>query len=215
MHKTTLGLRNLLQAHYVIFPSFLLFLQFCSTFFLSVGLRKPAPLFSFWTHEGCIMRKDELIVQKGTKYSARYSWKDVCLEPLPFSYLLHDLGKCFVLFFFLILVGVYLFYSVVSVSAVQQTEPAVCIHASPLFWISFPFRSPHSVEQSLPRHTVRESSVLYLVSVGYIWQSQSPNSSYPFLFPLVSMHLFSASVSISVQQTRSSIPILSDSMYTL
>ena len=46
------------------------------------------------------MRKDELMVQKGSKYSTRYSWKDVCLKPLPFSYLLHDLGKCFVLFFF-------------------------------------------------------------------------------------------------------------------
>ena len=30
----------------------------------------------------------------------------------------------------------------VIVSAVQQSESAICIHNFPLFWISFPFRSP-------------------------------------------------------------------------
>ena len=28
------------------------------------------------------------------------------------------------------------------VSAIQQSESVVCIHISPLVWISFPFRSP-------------------------------------------------------------------------
>ena len=40
------------------------------------------------------------------------------------------------------------------VSAVQQSESAVCIHISPLFWISFPFRSPQSIEQSSLSYTV-------------------------------------------------------------
>ena len=30
----------------------------------------------------------------------------------------------------------------------QQSGSAICIHISPLFWISFPFRSPPSTEQS-------------------------------------------------------------------
>ena len=39
-----------------------------------------------------------------------------------------------------------LLYNVVLVSAVQQSEPAVCTHISPLSWISFPPRSPQSTE---------------------------------------------------------------------
>ena len=46
----------------------------------------------------------------------------------------------------LIFIGVELLYSVVLVSAVQQSESAICIHISPLFYISFPFRSPQSTE---------------------------------------------------------------------
>ena len=37
-------------------------------------------------------------------------------------------------------------FSVVLVSAVQQTESVIHIHISPLFRISFPFRSPQSAE---------------------------------------------------------------------
>ena len=37
-------------------------------------------------------------------------------------------------------------YNVVLVSAVQQSESAICIHISPLFRISFSFRSPQSIE---------------------------------------------------------------------
>ena len=40
----------------------------------------------------------------------------------------------------------YMLYSVVSVSAVQQSESAIHIHISLLFGISFPFRSPQSIE---------------------------------------------------------------------
>ena len=57
-----------------------------------------------------------------------------------------------------------LFHSVVLVLAVQQTESAVCIHMSPLFWISFLFRSPQSIEQNslcctVGPHSVQFSSV--------------------------------------------------------
>ena len=43
-----------------------------------------------------------------------------------------------------IFIGVELLYTAVSVSAVQQSESAIRIHISPLFWISFPLRSPQS-----------------------------------------------------------------------
>ena len=33
-------------------------------------------------------------------------------------------------------------------SSVEQGEAATCFHKSPLFWTSFPFRSPQSMEQS-------------------------------------------------------------------
>ena len=36
------------------------------------------------------------------------------------------------------------------VSAVQQSESAICIYVSPLFWISSPFRSSQSTEQRVP-----------------------------------------------------------------
>ena len=39
-------------------------------------------------------------------------------------------------------------YNTVLISAVQQSESAIHIHISPLFWIPFPFRSPQSTEQS-------------------------------------------------------------------
>ena len=41
----------------------------------------------------------------------------------------------------LIFTGVQLLFNVVLISAVQQSEPAMHIHVSPLFWISSPFRS--------------------------------------------------------------------------
>ena len=38
-----------------------------------------------------------------------------------------------------------LLYNVMLISTVQQSESAMCIHISPLFRISFPFRSPQSI----------------------------------------------------------------------
>ena len=50
-------------------------------------------------------------------------------------------------FYFLkIFIGVQLLYNVVLVSTVQQSETAIHIHISPLFWISFLFRSPQGTE---------------------------------------------------------------------
>ena len=57
-------------------------------------------------------------------------------------------------------------------------------HISPLFQISFPFRSPQSTEQGSLSYTVgsHQQSILYTVSTVNIYQSQSPNSSHsPFL----------------------------------
>ena len=49
------------------------------------------------------------------------------------------------LFFFSISITVQLFYNVL-VSTVQQSESIIFIHMPPLFWISFPFRSPQRTE---------------------------------------------------------------------
>ena len=46
------------------------------------------------------------------------------------------------------LIGVQLLYNAVLVSAVRQRKSSVSIHTSPLFRISFPFRSPQITEQS-------------------------------------------------------------------
>ena len=99
-------------------------------------------------------------------------------------------------FFKLIFIGVQLLYNVVLVSAVQQSESAICIHISPLFWISFPFSSPQSTEQSSLCYIVGSHQLSVLYIVVYICQSQSPNSSHPSFPPLVSIYLFSTSVSL-------------------
>ena len=46
--------------------------------------------------------------------------------------------------------GVQLLYNVVFYSSVQQRESAIHIRRSPLFWISFSFRSPESTEYRVP-----------------------------------------------------------------
>ena len=87
-----------------------------------------------------------------------------------------------ILFFFqLIFIRVYLLYNVVLVSSVEQSESAMCIHVT-LFWISFSFRLPQSIEQSslcytigpllifilsyLPFHSLAE--VLFICSGQYL-----------------------------------------------
>ena len=51
------------------------------------------------------------------------------------------------------------------VSAIQQNESAICKHISPLFWISFPFRSPQSNEWSSLCYRVGSHSVQFSHSV--------------------------------------------------
>ena len=98
------------------------------------------------------------------------------------------------------LIGVQLPSNVVLVSAIQQSESGNCIHMSTLFRIFSPFRSPQSTEQSSLGYTVsfHQLSILYIVL--YICQSQFPNSSYPSIPTLVSIHLFSISVYLFLQK---------------
>ena len=83
--------------------------------------------------------------------------------------------------------------------AVQQNESVIHIHISPLFWISFPLRSPQSTEQSSLCYTVgsHQLSILYIVSIVYISQSQSPNLSHPTPF-LLGIHTFVLYVCVSI-----------------
>ena len=62
-------------------------------------------------------------------------------------------------------IGGQLPHNAVFVSAAQQSESALCTHVSPLFWSSFPFRSPQSTEQSSLCCIVGShySAILYLV----------------------------------------------------
>ena len=62
-------------------------------------------------------------------------------------------------------------------------------HIYPLFMIFFPFRSPQNTEESSLGYTVcsHQLSILSIVSIMYMSQSQSPNSSHPSTFsPLLS-----------------------------
>ena len=117
----------------------------------------------------------------------------------------------FFTFYFLIInffIGVQFLYNAVSVSAVQQSESAICIHIYPLFWISFPFRSPQSTEQSSLCYTVGSHQLSVLYIVVYICQSQSPNSSHTSPFQTLGIHMFVlyVCVSTSALQIRSSTP---------
>ena len=66
------------------------------------------------------------------------------------------------------------------------------IHVSPLFWISFPFRSLQSIEESFLCHTVgsHQLSILCVASIVYICLPETPNSSQPPPIPLVFMCLY-------------------------
>ena len=79
-----------------------------------------------------------------------------------------------------------------SVSAVQQNESALHRHISPLFWISFPIRSPRSIEESSLGCTVgsHQLSILYIVSTVYIWQSHYLNFSHSRLPSALGIHTF-------------------------
>ena len=71
---------------------------------------------------------------------------------------------------FLIFTGVQLLYCVVLVSTLQQGESATYLHASPLFWISFPLGLHRGLNRASCAYTVdsRQLSILYIASIMYI-----------------------------------------------
>ena len=110
--------------------------------------------------------------------------------------------------FFLIFIGVQLLHSVVLAFAIQQSEVVILLCILPLFWISFPFRSLQSIEYISLCYTVcsDQSPTLYIISVVYICQLESPNSLHS-PFPL-GIHMLCVCVSISALQIRSSMPFV-------
>ena len=106
-------------------------------------------------------------------------------------------------FFFLIV----LLYSVELVSAVQQSESAIYIHLSSLFWISCPFRSPESIE--FPVLYSWFSLVIYFIrSLNSIYMSISTSQFLPpGPFPLgVCIFVLHICVSTSALQIGSCVP---------
>ena len=87
------------------------------------------------------------------------------------------------------LIGRWLFYNTVLVSAIQQCESATCTHISPHFWASFP-PHPHLTPQGHhPSRALRRAPVLHssfppvsILHVGvHIGQCCSPRASHPLL----------------------------------
>ena len=76
--------------------------------------------------------------------------------------LIHD---CW--FFKLIVIGVQLLYSDVFITIVQQSESIICLHITPLFRISFPFRLPQSTEEIPLCYTVGSHglSILHIIPI--------------------------------------------------
>ena len=105
----------------------------------------------------------------------------------------------------LIFIGIQLICNIMLLSSVQQSESAIHTHISPPFWISFPFGSPQSVEFPL-------LDSMFLLLIYFIHSINRVHVSVPnLLIPpsrphLVSIHLFSTSVFISVLQISSSVP---------
>ena len=98
-------------------------------------------------------------------------------------------------------------YSVVFISAVQQSESAIYIHLSSLFWISCPFRSPESIE--FPVLYSWFSLVIYFIhSLNNVYMSVSTSRFLPpGLFPLgVCTFVLYVCVSISALHIGSSVP---------
>ena len=92
-------------------------------------------------------------------------------------------------FFFFFLLE-YSCFTMLLVSAVQQSESATHIHVSALLWISFPSRSPQSTKESSLCCTIcsHQLSILYIVSQCICVSLSLP--THPVLFsPLVSICL--------------------------
>ena len=57
-----------------------------------------------------------------------------------------DVERVHLKYIYIYIIVIWLVYSAVLVSTVLQSESAMFIHISPLFWIFFPFMSPQSDE---------------------------------------------------------------------
>ena len=110
----------------------------------------------------------------------------------------------------LFFIRVQLLYNIVLVSIVQQNEITVCSHISPLFWISFPFRSPRStVQNSLCYKAGSHQLSIFYITV-YICQSQSTRSSHP---PVAL--LFTSALSLPLLSTLSIYTLLLISQFSV
>ena len=107
------------------------------------------------------------------------------------TYIKHALGKSRFYFNFFF-IGVQLLYNVALLSAVQQSESAVCIHVSPPSW------TPHSHPLSGSSRSPKLSTLCCMAGshwlsslhrAVHIHQFQSPSSSHPSSCP--SIHLCS------------------------
>ena len=72
----------------------------------------------------------------------------------------------------------------------KVNQPYIYIYPL-IFWISFPFRSPQSTEQSSLCYTVGSHQLSILYIVVCICQFQSPNSSHHPFFPLRILYIYS------------------------
>ena len=120
-----------------------------------------------------------------------------------------------------VFIGVQLIYNVVLVFAVQQSESVIHMHISPLFQISFPFRSPKNIEESSLCYAIgsHQLSILYIkqiyVTYVYICQSQFPNSFHSPSPLGIHKFVFYIWNSVSALHIRSSIPSFLDPIVIL
>ena len=113
--------------------------------------------------------------------------------------------------------GIQLVYNVLLASSAQQSEYAVCLHSSLLFWISFPFRS-QSTEQGYLCYIEgsHQLSTLYIVSMAYYMPIPISQFIPPPFLPLdVCTFALYSCVSISAQQIRLYIPFFSFHIYSV
>ena len=105
-------------------------------------------------------------------------------------------------------------YNVVFISAVQQSESVICIHIFPLFWISFPFRSPQSTELSFLCYTIGLHLVIsFIHSITSVYMSIPIHGSIYLVIGIGLCEIFKTSLLLtffsSVQFSRS---VVSDSL---
>ena len=86
-------------------------------------------------------------------------------------------------------------FTLLSVSALLQSESAACMQISPPVWVSLPVRCPQS--NTCARYTVGSHWLSVLYTVVCIRQPQSPHLAHSALFPVVSTFVPYICVSIS------------------